>query len=98
MMHPLDSLPLPTVDATALANLNSSFDMREHNNENLLTSAFIDEFAIVGCPNHCVGCLQSLVALGITKIVVVGARDYLDPEARESGERFVRNVLPLFVN
>jgi 5,10-methylenetetrahydromethanopterin reductase len=40
----------------------------------VLTPEFIDQFAIVGDPDHCVQRLRVLAALGLDKIVLGGGR------------------------
>ena len=61
-----------------------------------MTSDFIDRFAIVGEPDHCVARFPELARLGVTKFVLsgVGTRDADGIEAREL---FEREVLPNLV-
>ena len=54
---------------------------------------FVERFAVVGPPDHCIERLLQLVALGIERFVIVGPG--LHPEASPTGQSlFVREVMP----
>ena len=56
---------------------------------------FVDRFAIVGSPDHCIDRLRAIAALGIERVVVVGAAKDADPrEAVAARKRFAAEVLP----
>ena len=61
-----------------------------------MTSDFIDRFAIVGSPDHCVARFRELAGLGLSKFVLsgVGARDADGVAARAL---FESQVLPALV-
>ena len=96
MMHGTKDNSFSAQSDDQLVNLNRSFDMRAHRNEHLLSHELIDRFAIVGGAEVCIRRLQAIEALGISKVVIVGARDYADPRAIEAEENFAREVLPVF--
>ena len=98
VMHGATAAPLPERQENAVADLNRSFDMRGHHNVNLLPADFIDRFAVVGPPDVCIQRLRAIADLGISKVIVVGARDYQDPEAVRAEEELARGVLPAFTD
>lgn len=53
---------------------------------------FVERFAIVGPPDHCIGRLLQLVSLGIERFVIVGPGFH--PEAEPGGNLFVSEVMP----
>jgi 5,10-methylenetetrahydromethanopterin reductase len=56
---------------------------------------FVDRFAIVGPPDRCIERLRAIAALGIERVVVVGAAMDADPrEAEAARKRFASEVLP----
>lgn len=58
-----------------------------------LTPDFIERFAVVGPPNHCIERLVQLVRLGLERFVVVGPGFYPEPGG-SGGSLFVREVMP----
>ena len=61
----------------------------------VLTPEFVDRFAIVGPPEHCVERLVELVELGLTRFVVCGALGWTDAaEEQLSRELLETEVLP----
>ena len=96
VMHGATAAPLPESHERAVANLNRSFDMRGHHNVDLLPADFVDRFAVVGAPDVCIQRIRTIADVGITKVVIVGARDYEDPQALQAEEEFARKVLPAF--
>lgn len=98
VMHGTTAAPLSSAQEQAVADLNRSFDMRGHHNVDLLPAEFVDRFAVVGPPDTCVQRLQAIAALGISKIIIVGARDYEDAEAMRAEDAFVKGVLPAFAH
>jgi 5,10-methylenetetrahydromethanopterin reductase len=56
---------------------------------------FVDRFAVVGPPDRCVERLQELAALGLDRVVIVGAAKDADPRAADTArKRFAAEVLP----
>jgi 5,10-methylenetetrahydromethanopterin reductase len=98
VMHGAKSTPLSGIEKSAVADLNRSFDMREHHNSELLPAEFVDKFAVVGSPEVCIPRLQAIAATGISKITIVGARDYTNADALEAEKILARDVLPEFVD
>ena len=98
VMHGTTAAPLSKTQESAVADLNRSFDMRGHHNVDLLSDDFVDKFAVVGPPDVCIQRLQALAELGISKVIVVGARQHQDPEALRSEEDFASAVLPAFAD
>ena len=98
VMHGTGGAPLSDGQRTAVASLNRSFDMRGHHNAGLLSAKFVDGFAALGPPDFCVERLKVIAALGIGKIVIVGARDNQDPDALQAEKNLVEHVLPEFAN
>ena len=97
VMHGTTAAPFPKQQEQHLGNLNRSFDMRTHtHNTDLLPPEFVDRFGVVGPPEVCIRRLEEIAALGISKVIVVGARDYTDPDAMHAEEAMARNVLPAF--
>jgi 5,10-methylenetetrahydromethanopterin reductase len=97
VMHGATAAPTSDSQQRAVAELNRSFDMRDHHNADLLPVEFVDRFAVVGTPEVCIERLRAIEALGISKITIVGARDYESADAAQAEEAFAREVLPAFV-
>jgi 5,10-methylenetetrahydromethanopterin reductase len=77
VMHGTASGPLSGTDRAVLHDLRNAYDMRAHTRGDsrqagTLTEAFIDRFAIVGTPEHCVTRLETLAALGLDKVAMSG--------------------------
>lgn len=83
-----------------LGELHDRYDMDHHFTHGspqsaALTDEAIDAFGIAGPPDHCVERLRALLALGLTKLVVMGGGIGMDRDAaRSSHDLFVREVLP----
>ena len=78
--------------------VHDHYDMRAHTRGDspqaaFVTADFIDRFAIVGSPDHCVARFRELAELGLSKFVLsgVGARDADGVAARAL---FESEVLP----
>jgi 5,10-methylenetetrahydromethanopterin reductase len=91
--------PVSAQQAEVMRRLHDDYDMRQHTRADstqaaLLTDDFVDSYAIVGPPEHCIERLRTLQALGLDKFVVVGATVGADPDAaRRADELFTRDVL-----
>jgi 5,10-methylenetetrahydromethanopterin reductase len=88
-------------DEANFAALRRAYDMTRHgrvsSDEKLkgesLTPDFVDRFAIIGPPDHCIERLLQLTRLGIDRFVVVGPGFH--PEATPDGHSlFAREVMP----
>ena len=91
----------PTNDKSrdVLNEIHERYNMNEHGRADgsqtkAVTDEFIDEFSIVGDPDHCIERLQALHDLGINTFVINGlGYDTLSPEAKEAASLFEREVL-----
>jgi 5,10-methylenetetrahydromethanopterin reductase len=89
----------PSDEANYLAIMRG-YDMTRHGEAisdkkvsgSALSWDFVERFAVVGPPDHCIERLLQLVALGIERFVIVGPG--LHPEARPGQSLFVREVMP----
>ena len=83
-----------------LHEVHDAYDMHHHTRAGSpqsahLTEQFVDRFAVVGPPEHCIDRLSELAALGVDKFVVVGPSIDADrEEAQRAGQRFADEVLP----
>jgi 5,10-methylenetetrahydromethanopterin reductase len=60
-----------------------------------LTDHFVDRFAIVGSPEHCIERLRSLAALGLDKVAISGGTRGAPAEAAALSRQLVaQQVLP----
>jgi len=93
--------PTSAGDEADLAAVRSGYDMTKHDaiasHEKIvgttLTRDFVQRFAIVEPPDHCIERLLQLRALGIDRFVVVGPGFH--PEATyDGGSLFAREVMP----
>ncbi|MET1001261.1 MAG: hypothetical protein ABWZ15_05570, partial [Acidimicrobiia bacterium] len=81
-------------------SVHRAYDMRAHvhaqgSQTNALTPEFIDRFAIVGHPTHCVERIEEIAALGVDRITVVGSSPGSDrTAAAEATAALERDVLP----
>jgi 5,10-methylenetetrahydromethanopterin reductase len=101
VMHGQVAGPVSASERQVLDAVHDHYDMRAHTRSDspqaaFVTADFIDRFAIVGTPDHCVARFQELAALGLSKFVLsgVGARDADGAVARSL---FESQVLPALV-
>ncbi len=100
VMHGKASGPVSDQHRAVLHDLRNAYDMRAHTRGDsaqagTLTADFIDRFAIVGAPDHCVERIRRLAALGLDKIAITGAlRGVSDTVAAASRALLEREVLP----
>jgi 5,10-methylenetetrahydromethanopterin reductase len=91
---------MPDGDRAVIERLAAAYDERGHglssaDHAALLPDDFLDRFAIVGPPEHCVARLRELLASGLERVVAVPASRDADPGAvAASNARFAREVLP----
>ncbi len=99
-MHGTPVGPASEADRALLRKVHDAYDMNRHARTGsqqaaLLDAGFADRFAVFGPPAHCIARLRELVALGLERLMIVGASVGADREqARASEVRFVREVLP----
>jgi len=93
--------PQSASDEASFAAVRKGYDMTKHGEwraESKLVDAkvtpdFVERFAIVGPPDHCIERLLALVALGIRRFVVLGVG--MHPEVSPEGPTlFARKVMP----
>ncbi len=84
--------------AEVLGRIRTAYDMTRHGSsdkmaERDIPDAFIDRFAIVGPPEHCMERLLGLIAAGVRHFHVVGA---ISPPGLEdeTRQRFMHEVVP----
>ncbi len=91
---------VPDDDRATMERVRAAYDEAAHglttaDHARLLPDDFLDRFAVVGPPEHCVARLRELIGLGLDRIIVVpGSRD-ADPDVlAASNELFATEVLP----
>lgn len=100
VMHGDIAGPTDEIERQVLERIHDAYDMTQHTRADsdqagLLSPEFVERFAVVGPASVCVERLESLLDLGLDKVMVIGptlaaARD----EALEAVERFTSEVLP----
>jgi len=96
--------PVSESQARAMRSLHQHYDMRSHTRTDSdqatrMSEEFIDSYAIVGPPDVCIERLQSLVSLGLDKLVFVGATLGASRDDAEIADELVaREVLPALRN
>jgi 5,10-methylenetetrahydromethanopterin reductase len=93
--------PMTKSDKVNLEAIRRGYDMNKHSdvhaNDKLISESlshdFVERFAVVGTPDHCIERLLELNALGIKRFVIVGPGFY--PEAVRNGPSlFAKEVIP----
>ncbi len=101
VMHGKTTGPVSLEMEKALQTLRAAYDMRKHTRRDsgqaaTLTPEFIDHFAIVGAPDHCIERLSSLAALGIDKISLGGNINLTETQAGIEAKALVeKEVIPV---
>jgi 5,10-methylenetetrahydromethanopterin reductase len=99
-MHGTPVGPASEADRALLRRVHDAYDMNRHARTGsqqaaLLDHGFADRFAVLGPTSHCIARLRELIALGLERLMIVGASVGADREqARACEARFVREVLP----
>jgi 5,10-methylenetetrahydromethanopterin reductase len=99
-MHGTPVGPASESDRALLRRVHDAYDMNRHARTGSPQAALLDDdfaarFAVYGPPAHVVARLRELLALGLERLMVVGASVGADRDAvRASEARFVREVLP----
>jgi 5,10-methylenetetrahydromethanopterin reductase len=100
VMHGKANGPVSDRDRAVLETLRNSYDMKAHTRGDsrqagVLTDGFVDRFAIVGPPAHCVARLRSLAALGLDKVAISGGTRGADAGHAATSKRLMRDeVIP----
>jgi 5,10-methylenetetrahydromethanopterin reductase len=86
--------PVSDEQAEIMHRLHDDYDMRSHTRGDsaqaeLLSDDFVDSYAVVGPPDHCIERLRALVALGLDKLVVVGATMGAGREAAAEADELI---------
>jgi 5,10-methylenetetrahydromethanopterin reductase len=99
-MHGQPVGPASDSDRALFRRIHDAYDMNRHARTGsqqaaLLDADFADRFAVLGPPAYCIARLRELLALGLERLVIVGASIGADrAQARASEARFVGEVLP----
>lgn len=102
VMHGHSAGPIDAEQRKVLGGIHSAYDMKHHTRTDsqhaaVLTPEFIDQFSIVGDPDHCRDRLEEIVALGIDKLILVGPTAGADrDEALISGEMLTKHILSVY--
>jgi 5,10-methylenetetrahydromethanopterin reductase len=100
VMHGKTNGPVSADDRAVLEALRSNYDMRAHTRGDsrqagTLTDDFVDRFAIVGPPEHCIERLRSLEELGLDKVAISGGmRGAAADDIAVAKDLVARHVLP----
>ena len=99
-MHGTAVGPSSAEERRVFEEIHAAYDMTVHSRSHtpqaaILTSAFAREYGVFGPPAYCVERLRELMALGLTRFVIVGpARDADRTEAERAEHRFAAEVMP----
>lgn len=85
-------------DASVIEAVADHYDMSRHGRAGAshiayLTDEFVDRFAVVGTPEHCIDRLNHLVSMGIERFAIVGPTHGVDPEAARRSRRLLSEVV-----
>jgi 5,10-methylenetetrahydromethanopterin reductase len=100
VMHGRVAGPASDEQRAVLAEVHRGYHMTQHTRGDsaqagLLSPAFVDRFAVVGPPAACIARLRELVALGLSKLVLIGPTAGVDPkEAGAAVQRLAGEVMP----
>ena len=89
--------PTEPAELEIFEKLRAHYDMNHHGRapQGVLTPEFVDRFAVVGSPDHCVERLAELVDLGLTRFVVCGPFGSTEPREEERSRKLLTSeVLP----
>jgi 5,10-methylenetetrahydromethanopterin reductase len=100
VMHGRVAGPASRAQREVLERVRGAYDMQRHTQigspqADALTPEFIDRYAVVGPPEHCIARLHELADLGLTRFTVIGVTGGADPAAAQVNERLMaEEVLP----
>ena len=97
VMHGQTYGPVSEQAQKVLADTHRGFNMRDHSASVMPPAEFVDQFAIVGPPDTCIGRIQDVIGLGIDRIVVLGPT-VGEPEGERKlcADLMAKEVLPAF--
>jgi 5,10-methylenetetrahydromethanopterin reductase len=99
-MHGTPTGPTSETERRVMQGIHDAYDMTTHNRSGsaqaaVLTGEFAREYGIFGPPADCAERLAGLVALGLTRLVIVGpSRDAERAEVDRAEARFLEDVAP----
>ncbi|WP_051580066.1 LLM class flavin-dependent oxidoreductase [Pseudonocardia acaciae] len=91
---------LASTDRAAVNEITDAYDAHGHatlgsGRAALRDPAFVDRFAVIGTPEHCVRRLTALLDTGLTHLVIAGHSRDADPELlAEASKLFAAEVIP----
>lgn len=96
VMHGRTHGPVTDVQRDVLTDVHDRYDIRSHTRADsvqadVLTDAFVDEYAIVGDPDSCRARLEVLEALGLDKVIVIGPTPGVDRDAARESAKLLRD-------
>lgn len=100
VMHGTVAGPISPAMADAMQSLRRAYDMNKHTQAGssqaaTLTPEFIDAYAVVGPPDHCIERIGALAKLGLSKLAVSGNLHMrATPEGQEAQALMASAVLP----
>ena len=103
VMHGKATGPQSDESRAALETLHARYDMKHHTRADsdqatVLDDAFIDRYGVVGPAVDCVAKLRDIAALGIDKVIAVGATSGVNAkDAQLAKQVFAEEVVPQIV-
>ncbi len=103
VMHGTATGPQSSESRSALETLHSRYDMLHHTRADadqaaVLNDDFIDRYGVVGPAHECVAKLREIEALGIDKVIAVGATSGVNAkDSQQAKQIFVEEVVPEIV-
>jgi 5,10-methylenetetrahydromethanopterin reductase len=100
VMHGRPTGPVSEGDRSVLEAVHGAYDMTQHTRSGsaqaaALTDEFVDQFAVLGPPAHCLARLRTLIDLGISRLMITGPTAGADrDEAARAVARLEAEVLP----
>jgi len=104
IMHGKPTGPQTDESIKSLEHLYNDFDLRDQASSSSaqaqgMSQNFIDNYAIVGTAKTCVGRLQEISELGISKVIAVGfAETASSNNGRDATETFLNQIAPALKN
>jgi 5,10-methylenetetrahydromethanopterin reductase len=96
VMHGKAHGPVTRMQAEVLERLHKEYKMWDRSTPLESPAEFVDQFAIVGPPETCIGRIQEIIDLGIERIAVMGlAVDETDEEKKLCADLMATEVLPV---
>jgi 5,10-methylenetetrahydromethanopterin reductase len=99
-MHGTPVGPVTPETRRVFQAVHDAYDMTKHScagsaQASVIPQEFADQFAILGSASHCIERLREVIALGISRLVIVGPSMGADRDAGQRAERaFLEDVMP----